>query len=740
MRSVALLVLLAQAHAKELATVQMGFSPSLPRGIGALTHPGVHTSKLSLPRSPRRLLNKAYATKSSALNLVEGEPSEGEAPKRNSIEEAQGKKRNSMEEVEAKRRNSMEEVEAQRRNSMEGVEAKKRNSMEEVQRRNSMEGAEAKKRNSMEDIAGKEQTSTEDGEAKQRTSMEGGEAQKRSSKEDTFFVKRSSMEGLVEKRSSMEGQSALAKEEDEGQGEVEKSSSVEGKGALAKAVGQGASQDIESGLPMAPSQGAEPKRGLFQRAYSEVDYLHPKRKNVPSTEVVKAIFNLIKNIVGAGVLSLPSGISAIGGQRSLVLPAVVLASFMGCLSAYTFFSIGRTCGIQGVSTYNNAWAKSVNQKSACVVSTVAIIYPLACCLSYAIIVGDFFSSLAQGGVLGSWLAKSPIATNRKTWVLAWTLAVFYPLCSFRKLAALAYTSLLGGLAAIYTIVFMMIRMSDGSYLWGGQFHDAVPVPPVMLPGSILKGLRVFFSRIGVFNLLAMCGGAFCPHSNAPSYYDEVGRDPAKFKLLVLVGFAIGVAMNVIFMVGGFLTFGSACNGVILNSYAATDPLAAVGRVMYGITIVFTYPVIFSGLKPVVTTMLLGLKKLKLKDGKLMNQALTVLPIILITIVSLLFDNAGVVTAIRGCICGSTLVYMFPTLMYLLSSYPAGDRFVKEKNKLEKVFNWALLVFSFIQLGLGMYTSLKPYLFPATVATTTTTTVAPPKLILSPSPLPFATRP
>ena len=50
------------------------------------------------------------------------------------------------------------------------------------------------------------------------------------------------------------------------------------------------------------------------------------------------------------------------------------------------------------------------------------------------------------------------------------------------------------------------------------------------------------------------------------------------------------------MAAGFLTFGGACDGFILNNYAPTDRLAQLARVAIGSQIVFTYPFIHVGLR------------------------------------------------------------------------------------------------------------------------------------------------
>ena len=45
------------------------------------------------------------------------------------------------------------------------------------------------------------------------------------------------------------------------------------------------------------------------------------------------------------------------------------------------------------------------------------------------------------------------------------------------------------------------------------------------------------------------------------------------------------------MIAGFLTFGGAADGYILNNYATTDSLAQLARLAIGGSIVTTYPLL-----------------------------------------------------------------------------------------------------------------------------------------------------
>merc|ERR1719313_1168237 len=112
----------------------------------------------------------------------------------------------------------------------------------------------------------------------------------------------------------------------------------------------------------------------------------------------------------------------------------------------------------------------------------------------------------------------------------------------------------------------MIRYLDGTYLPGGRFYNSLAVQPSISTGSFTSAVKQYVSRFGTFTLLGMCETSFIAHLNAPAFYDEAGRDDAKFGLIASLGFGVSIVFNLLFLGSGFLTFGSSSDGSILNSY------------------------------------------------------------------------------------------------------------------------------------------------------------------------------
>ena len=87
--------------------------------------------------------------------------------------------------------------------------------------------------------------------------------------------------------------------------------------------------------------------------------------------VPEEIFNLIKSIIGAGVLSLPAGIAVLASSSSantrnhriLLSSSFLLIAVMGTISAYTFSLIARVCHMTNTTTYADCWTATMKDHS-----------------------------------------------------------------------------------------------------------------------------------------------------------------------------------------------------------------------------------------------------------------------------------------------------------------------------------------------------------------------------------------
>lgn len=407
------------------------------------------------------------------------------------------------------------------------------------------------------------------------------------------------------------------------------------------------------------------------------------KQNIPS-----AVFSLVKACVGAGVLSLPRGVAAIGDNKSALIPSVILVFVVGVLSAYTFFNIGRDCHIEGeASTMGEAWEKEFGPKFSWIVNLSCLLTALGAVLSYSILIGDTFSSLAK------FVGMKGVLSSRHASILAITLPILYPLCSLQSLSALAPVSIAGVIGIMFTCIFMAVRAISGSYSPGGAHFSQIL--PAFQPSFGAEGMKSLLTPSSVV-LSSITATGYLVHFSAADFYQSLENNSMRrFGTLTILGFTITALISTAIMALGFLTFGSASAGMILNNYSANDKGAIVSRLLMSLSVIASYPFLFLSAKKPLAEFITKDNKI----GKTLNKKITRVTLAAITCLALVIKDAGFVVSFNGALMGSAIIYIFPSLIFLSSTKKrivSGDLRAKSKRVfLERFFNKLLIV-----LGVG----------------------------------------
>merc|ERR1719247_2763241 len=208
------------------------------------------------------------------------------------------------------------------------------------------------------------------------------------------------------------------------------------------------------------------------------------------------------------------------------------------------------------------------------------------------------------------------------------------------------------------MLFMCFRMLDRSYGIGGRFAAGLDVgKPIDLWSVNLKTLV----------LVAVLSTSYMAHFNAPKFYaDFKDATVPRFNKVVALAFAIVVAIVILIVVPGYATFGSATAGFILNNYANADPLATAARVAVGISVVGTYPLVFTSLRD-------GLRALAGASPESAHKRITVTTFGIITALAVAIKDVGFVAAVSGAVFGTLLMFVFPGLFFLRAGASKGER-------------------------------------------------------------------
>ena len=345
-------------------------------------------------------------------------------------------------------------------------------------------------------------------------------------------------------------------------------------------------------------------------------------------------FNICKAALGAGVLSLPSGVARMGDVPAALWPASALVIGLGVISAYTFSLTARVCDANDAETLGSAWEKAIGKDSAWVVPSALAALCLGVCAAYGIILGDTFSALAQtAGATG-------FAATRHASILL-SAAALLPLCSLKSLAALAPSSIIGVLGVFVSGGFLWRRWAQRAYAAGGAY--ALSIAPALRPSFGVSGMRPLFPSSLI--LISMVAVAYQAHFSAPACYSGLqDKSIAKFNKVTVVSFGIICAVTVAMMAVAFLTFGGASSGLILNNYATADAGAALSRLLMGFAVMGGYPLLFAVARDALSELFPALVA---KRATVTRALLAVL-----TAIGLVVSDVGFIVSFIGAVLGS----------------------------------------------------------------------------------------
>lgn len=391
-----------------------------------------------------------------------------------------------------------------------------------------------------------------------------------------------------------------------------------------------------------------PEMALVEALRRPVVAVAPAATTTEGASIPNEVFNLVKGIVGVGVLSLPAGVAAFGSAPSAFIPAGILIAVIGVLSGYGFALIGKVCAYTGAKSYREAWSKTVGPGTSWIPAWSVTFKTFLACLAFSMVLADTFSSLLE--------------TTRNPTLLVVTGLVLLPLCLLKNLKSLAPFSLLGVMGMAYTAVAMTLRLLDGTYSMEGETQGR-------FIEQVASSLRPKFGNMGAESVLSpnalilvcMLSTAYMAHFNAPKFYLELKNNTLpRFNSVVKYGFGISIALMGFITMVGFLTFGKACDGLVLNNYAGSDIWMGFSRIAVAVSLVFSYPLAFTGCRDGF----LDLAKIPVekRSSGTMN-VVTIALLGVITFCACSLTDVSFVLAFGGATLGNALTYVYPALMY-----------------------------------------------------------------------------
>jgi len=361
-------------------------------------------------------------------------------------------------------------------------------------------------------------------------------------------------------------------------------------------------------------------------------------KGEVGSTVTATVINLLKNMVGAGLLNV-----CVAFQYASVVGGLLIMLFSAFVCTGGFLLIGYCCSKTGARTFRELWRSAMGAKTEKTVDVVLFFHTLFSCVGYVTMIGDFCIKSASG-----LMPDSIFARRRESSILVISLFAIFPLCLYKNLDPLKYTSVVG----------LAITAVSCAYI----FYDVIANAEEYGAGETLQS-HFWYVQLDMFKTLALFNGSFSAHYNAPTYYAEL-KEKSFFNYMMVSFYAFGIAtlLFTAFGLAGFARFGDEVLGNVLKSYSPDDPMIQLSWFCMMVSTVFNFPHAFQRMRSSFNALM--------NKGPEDNFMFTTILLLSISVyMGVAFKDIAVIKMIKGATLGVSIMFIFPALFFIQLNEP-----------------------------------------------------------------------
>uniref|UniRef100_A0A8C7Y3D0 Solute carrier family 38 member 8a n=1 Tax=Oryzias sinensis TaxID=183150 RepID=A0A8C7Y3D0_9TELE len=379
-----------------------------------------------------------------------------------------------------------------------------------------------------------------------------------------------------------------------------------------------------------------------------------------------AVFVMLKSALGAGLLNFPWAFERAGGVRSAVTVELISLVFL----TSSLIILGYSSSISGRCTYQ-AVVKEVCGPAIGQLCEICFIFNLfMISVAFLVIMNDQLEKLCGSlyeVVTG--LPKSEMLyhfyTDHRFALLLLCIFIILPLSIPKEISLQKYTSILGTLAATYLTVAIIIK------------YHTLPTVRVHIPiHSTGKSSWTSMFRV----IPTICFGFQCHEASIAIYSSMEDRQLSHWVAVSVVAMVICLIIYSLTGVYGYLTFGREVKADILMSYASSDVMMLVARLLFGVSIITIYPILVLLGRSVIQDSLRSWQRRQregVASAKLERRSrylLTVLWIIITLLIAVFVPDISKVIGVIGGI-SAFFIFIFPglCLMFCMQTEPVSCR-------------------------------------------------------------------
>ncbi|KZC04073.1 PREDICTED: putative sodium-coupled neutral amino acid transporter 7 [Dufourea novaeangliae] len=285
--------------------------------------------------------------------------------------------------------------------------------------------------------------------------------------------------------------------------------------------------------------------------------------------LLSTIFLIVNATLGAGLLNFPQAFDKAAGVAASIIVQLVLLIFITA----ALVILAKCSDITNTSTMQNMFAEFYGHRSLFFCALCVTVYSFGCCLTFIIIVGDQFDRVlvTYYGInyCHTWYLSRPFVT-------AVSCSIFIlPLCFFKKLDVLSYTSSVGCVTILYVISLIVYK---------NYTKIEPPVNPMKIwPDNGYETLQI----------IPIICFAYQSHMTAiPMYACMKDRNVEKFTICAAVSMIICFAAYTVVGIYGYATFGAGnVPSDILQGYTDKSVILTLAIIFIAIKNFTTYPIV-----------------------------------------------------------------------------------------------------------------------------------------------------
>jgi len=259
-------------------------------------------------------------------------------------------------------------------------------------------------------------------------------------------------------------------------------------------------------------------------------------------------FNMCAAILGAGVLSLPHAVAAMG-----IVPALVMLLFTAVATHYSVVLLVVTIGATGTKSFEDLTHTVFGPINGRLVELSIVVFQLGTLIAYTIAVGDILEPLttlpAVKHAVGAWLTRDVV-------IVGFWAVLMLPLSFVERISALQFTSLFGVLSLCYLVVAVAVHFAADA---------AVTPAKTFRAAALVKG------SVDAVSASAVILYAFTCQVNVPALYEDLAdRSPAAMGAVSKRAVLLCLTFYLVAGLCGYADFPESHEGNLLKNYCLLD--------------------------------------------------------------------------------------------------------------------------------------------------------------------------